>query len=1060
MLKTNAFSVIMIFAMFAIAGIALLPQLSVRLNPDNTLPSISVSFSWPGADAYTIEREATTLLEGAFNRLGNIKKTSSISRNGRGSITLEFDSYADMEMMRFEVSTIIRRVFPSLPTGIKYPSINLRRPTGETEQALLIYTLHGSYPTWQLGSFAETFVSRQYGSIEGVDRAIVQGALPLEWVVLCNPVLMSRHGYTKQDINIAINEYFANNPVGYAIYDENSNETKEEGSGKYPIVIKSTRQSGFDWESIIIGRQNERIITLADIASVSLNEQKATSFFRINGQNAVSVIIYPASGANSLMVSAKADQLFRDVSKKLPQGVTLQKTYDSSFYIKSELSLIGKRTLITLAILLLFVGIVSLNLRYLIQITLSLFVSLSISVLFYYIIGVDINLYALAGITISLGMLIDNTIVMSDHLRYRINMRIFRALLAATSTTIAALSVVLLLPETARLNLRDFALVVVINLAVSLLVALFFIPSFMQLVPMKKISNRAFGKRVRFIVRLNKIYLLLLGYLLRFRKTVILLFILGFGLPFFMLPPTIEGSQWYARLYNSTFGHTYYKQNLKPTVDKLFGGSLRLFSVFVFENSYYTKKEETVLNIEASLPQGSTIAQLNDLLIELELELDKYGEISQFTTSINSPSYASITIRFNDGIEDGLFPYILRGKLISKSLDRGGVNWNIYGVGKGFSHQTGQSETVNYKINMYGYQYESLESYAIRLRAILERHPRVRDVNISGGRYWWEGQPVYAYTIKPNTQLMATFGLNMSDLYHQASAFDVSGGHQSNIMTEEAYYRLRILEENDANSDIWHLMHLPGRDNKPPIGLYSQIEKHIADKDIHKEDQNYIRIVNYQYIGSTRYGNIHLAEVLHELKNELPIGFRVEQQHFTIDPKKQANQYTLLVLLIIALFLFICAILFESFRQPFAIILMVPLSFTGLFLVFYWFDINFDQGGYAALILLSGLVVNAAIYILNDFNGIATTSDGYNLKNYIKAFNYKIIPVLLTIVSTVLGLIPFMIGGQNDVFWFALAAGGTGGLIYSLLLILFVLPLLSISTRSFKNRNCFSAMSK
>jgi len=166
--------------------------------------------------------------------------------------------------------------------------------------------------------------------------------------------------------------------------------------------------------------------------------------------------------------------------------------------------------------------------------------------------------------------------------------------------------------------------------------------------------------------------------------------------------------------------------------------------------------------------------------------------------------------------------------------------------------------------------------------------------------------------------------------------------------------------------------------------------------------------------------------------------------------KKEANQYIWSVLLIVAMFLFICVILFESVRQPFAIILMVPLSFTGLFLVFYWFDINFDQCGYAALILLSGLVVNAAIYILNDFNGTAKGADGYNLKNYIKAFNAKIIPVLLTIVSTVLGLIPFLIGGQNDVFWFALAAGGIGGLIYSLLLILIVFPLLSITTRPAK----------
>lgn len=1042
--KTNAFPVIVLFAMLSISGLALLPRLSVRLNPDNTLPSMSVSCTWSNADAYTIEREVTTLIEGALSRLNNIEKISSVSRNGSATINLQLDRYADIEWMRFEVSTIIRSIYPSLPRGIAFPSISLNRPDGESEQAILIYTIHGPYPTWQLSAYAESYVAKQYGSIAGVDRAIVQGAIQREWVVLCDPDRLARYGYTINDVSRAVNDHFSTSPVGYAIVEETNYETSQTGSGQYPIVIKGAKQPEHKWESIVIGRQNERIITLADVAGISLKEQKPSSYFRINGQNAVSVLVYPAPGANTLVVAAEAEKIFSSVSEKLPEGVTLLKSYDSADFIKRELWLIGKRTLLTVLILLLFVGLVSLNLRYLRLIVLSLLVSLSISVLFYYLIGVDINLYALAGITISLGMLIDNTIVMADHLSHKNNIHVFRALLAATFTTIAALSVVLLLPENMKLNLIDFAWVVVINLAVSLLVALFFIPSLMQLLPLSNKPKRIFNSRKRFIIRLNKLYILLIGFLYRFKKTVILFFILVFGLPFFMLPATIEGDQWYAQLYNSTLGHPYYKENFKPVVDNFFGGSLRLFSLYVFENSYYTKREETVLYIEASLPQGSTIGQLNDLFVELEKELVNYVEISQITTSVQSPSYASISIRFKKSAEDGTFPYILRSRLISKSLARGGANWNIYGVGKGFSHQTGLSETINYKINMYGYRYENLEDYAMRLRSLLEKNQRVREVNISGGRYWWEGQPVYAYTIRPNTQLMATFGLTMSSLYHQASAFDVSGGQPMSVMTEDAYYQLRILEDNDHNADMWHLMNLPSRDNKPAIGLYSQLEKHVASQNIYKENQNYIRIINYQYVGSAKYGNMLLAEVLQKVKNELPIGYSVEAQQFDVSSKKEANKYVWLVLLIMAMFLFICAILFESVRQPFAIILMIPLSFTGLFLIFYWFDINFDQGGYAALILLSGLVVNAAIYILNDYNGIALGSDGYNIKNYIKAFNAKIIPVFLTIASTVLGLIPFLIGGQNDVFWFALAAGGIGGLLFSILVIFIVLPLVSI----------------
>ena len=138
----------------------------------------------------------------------------------------------------------------------------------------------------------------------------------------------------------------------------------------------------------------------------------------------------------------------------------------------------------------------------------------------------------------------------------------------------------------------------------------------------------------------------------------------------------------------------------------------------------------------------------------------------------------------------------------------------------------------------------------------------------------------------------------------------------------------------------------------------------------------------------------------------------------------------------------ICSILLESFTQPLAIISMIPISFIGVFLTFYLFDINFDQGGFASFILLSGLVVNAGLYIINDFNNLRKQypgRDGFSL--YLKAYNQKIIPVILTIISSVLGLTPFIWQGQNEVFWFAFAAGAIGGLVFSIVALWIYLPL-------------------
>jgi multidrug efflux pump subunit AcrB len=158
--------------------------------------------------------------------------------------------------------------------------------------------------------------------------------------------------------------------------------------------------------------------------------------------------------------------------------------------------------------------------------------------------------------------------------------------------------------------------------------------------------------------------------------------------------------------------------------------------------------------------------------------------------------------------------------------------------------------------------------------------------------------------------------------------------------------------------------------------------------------------------------------------------------------QQDKNQYWLLLLIAVMIF-FICAVLFESLLQPFAVILTIPISYIGIFLTFYLFGLNFDQGGFAALVLLSGITVNAAIYILNDFNILRKQNSGRNLTDmrlYFKAFNYKIIPILLTIVSTVLGFVPFLIGVKQP-FWFTLSAGTIGGLFFSLIGIVFYLPM-------------------
>ncbi len=186
-----------------------------------------------------------------------------------------------------------------------------------------------------------------------------------------------------------------------------------------------------------------------------------------------------------------------------------------------------------------------------------------------------------------------------------------------------------------------------------------------------------------------------------------------------------------------------------------------------------------------------------------------------------------------------------------------------------------------------------------------------------------------------------------------------------------------------------------------------------------------------------------VAENISESMNSwLPLGYKTRIPELGYWGEKDKNQYYL-IFLVIAIIYFICSILLESLLQPLAVIAMIPISFIGVFLTFFIFVFNFDQGGYAAFILLCGLSVNSALYIINDYNIFKRNFPGRsNLNIYVRAFNHKIIPVILTILSTIMGLIPFITDGQDEVFWFAFAVGAIGGLLFSMIALVLYFPLM------------------
>ena len=679
----SSFTLIVTFVCLSLIGVVLVPLLPVKLAPSRTLPGLTVSFSMPGNSSRVIEAEVTSKLEAMMARVKGIRKVNSTSDNGSGSISLELDKHADIDVTRFEVSTIIRQTWPQLPEGVSYPQISTRRSDDKASRPFITYTLNAPANPILIQQYAEENIKPVLGQLKGIYKVELNGATPMEWQLEYDSDQLSRLGITLQAVQRAINRHYEKEFLGIC-----SIEKGAEGREWIRLVRTSTeKEMEFEPGAIQLQAEDGTMVTLDKLIKVRHVEERPQSYYRINGLNSVYLYITAEETANQLNLSGEVKHLMGELQQKMPPGYEVHISYDATEYIQKELDKIYFRTGLTVLILLLFVALITRNLRYLFLIVTSLAVNISVAVILYYAFGLEMQLYSLAGITISLNLVIDNTIVMTDHILHRRNLKAFVSVLAATLTTIGALVIIFFLDEKIRLNLQDFAAVVIINLAVSLFVALFFVPSMIDKIGLEKKKRR---KRRRFLLRptfmkrltvyFTRFYQGVIYYLCRFRVIACLLLLLGFGLPVFMLPEKMEGEGKWVEYYNKVFDNPTFKDKVKPVINKALGGSLRLFAEKVYEGSYFNRDEgEVVLSVYATLPNGSTLEQMNVLIKRMETYLSDFKEIRQFQTYIYNARQANIQIYFTKENQRSGFPYTLKANIISKALTLGGGSWSVYG---------------------------------------------------------------------------------------------------------------------------------------------------------------------------------------------------------------------------------------------------------------------------------------------------------------------------------------------------------------------------------------------
>ena len=934
------------------------------------------------------------------------------------------------------MASAIRNLYPKLPEEVSYPAISIA--TGGTRESdMLVYTIKADLPSRRIEEYVEAHMSTPLSQTEGVGKVSLSGVTPFEWVITFDPKAMEVNGISAADLAAAFRDYFRSDVIGLTTLPHADGTDRS-------IVLKLRNRASLNFGDIPIARRNGRIYHLRDFATARWCEAPPSTYFRINGLNTITLSIGCEASTNMLRVAENVKEEMQRLQAAFPPGISATLTYDASEYVSGELHKIYLRTLLCVAILMLFVYLVSRDFNYLLIIAVTLAVNILVAVVFYNLLNLDIHIYTLAGITVSLGIIIDSSIIMVDHYSYYRNRRVFVSILGALLTTIGALGIVWLLPEKQQANLTDFSLVIVINLVVSLIVALLFIPALLDKFPLKRSMTVSSVKRRRLTVRVSRAYARFIGWGRRHRWLFIVALIWGFGIPTFLLPEKIEPEKGETpgrgtELYNKIMEGRFMTEH-RSFLDKFLGSSLHLFHTATSRYNNFREPEQKVLYVNAGMAEGCTVQQLNDVVRHMENYICQFDEVDMFRTRITSYDNARIEITFKPEYENSGFPSMLKQELTSAAINFGGATWRVWGIDDNSFNNNIVSSYRSNQIRLRGYNYDQLAAYADRLIDSLSTNRRVSEPEIMDGDAWT--LPHNEFTIRYDDERIAATGLDVSDYYTILNTMLYQSRLPSVYNGEEL--QQVILESGDRDRfDRWHIANAQvGIDSlRTKLSTVGTIEKHRTGISIRRSKQSYEILVGFDFIGSYELGKRLIERTVRQLNDEiLPIGFRADSPSHNFG-RKEKQQQAWLILLVVAIIYTMCTILFESLRKPLVIILMIPISFIGVFLSFGWSDFIFDQGGFAAFVLLCGIVVNAGIYLINEEDTCAAISGKRGIALYLKAFNHKIVPISLTILSTILGLAPFLYDGPEEVFWFAFAIAAISGTFFSVIALLIYLPI-------------------
>lgn len=1014
------------FGLLVMVGALLVPFLSYKLLPANYQPTLRIDYYWPNTPQNSVEREVTTVLEGVVNSLDEVVKTYSITYDNQGEIFVDLKKDTDLDWARFAVANLLRQAYPSLPEGVQYPRVQLKS-TDDQETTLLQYAIASPQNSTELQQFFNSEIHPELAAIDGVEE-VQLGGLPRKYLdIIFDYNQLQKLGISKEELATALRINLENRGLGVI------RETGAAATYRYSLQ-QDVKQTTTALSQIPLALPSGENLQLGDLAELRITTENGRNFFRVNGERTVNFSVTAHKSANHIRIADVVKEIITKIDAATPV-VAITETYDATAYLKRELSQIIQRSLLSLGVLLLITVLMYRRWRPILQLFLSLLTSLSLAVIAYKLLHIDIHLYSLLGLTVSLGFVMDNAIIAIDHYRRSRSRKIVLPLLAATLTTICPLLLIFSLEEEIRQNLSEFALVIAINLVASLLVSLFLLPAIIR-VETKKVEATQLS---RLQAALTQGYAWLIVRLNRYKIALAVLVLIALGSPHTFFPVSLGSEIIGATYYNDCYNSSTYQEKVKPVLDQYFGGVLALFANSTEDQTFLNPPQRTKVMVNIQTPAGATFEYIDRVCYEVEDQIGALEAVDIFETTIFDRNNAQLKIYFKPAYENTSAPLRVKGFLEEIAANTTGADFFVMGVGKPYSNSiTNAADGI---LVAKGYDLEMLQGYVQQIKTALENQAKISQVQITSEPSW---------QIIKNATLNADY---LPTLRDRSAVLNTLVGHYSQqelgtFLVDGDERMLRLQPRDFGQKGIYDLQHqyFAVSDSTAFKTAYNfALSSGLAIDKIIKDNQQYQLVLQVGVNGTNKLKDVIFADLLSEWKERLPLGFDLYEEKPSFEKKADWRLAASLLVALLLVFA-VCAILFESLRDAWVVIWNIPVTFIPVLYVLAVCKIGFDQGVFAGLILLIGLLINSVLFIIYEFRQQLAKSGVSELEAYLAAFRCKIMPVLITAISTMASLFPYVLQTENS-FWHTFSITVLLGLLFSTLAMVIVLPVFLLKVK-------------